>query len=169
MARLRFDATPARLLEGGSGAWPVVQHVLDIAAAVLATEQVGGAQRVLEMATDYARERIQFGRPIGSFQAIKHKCADMLVEVEAARSAAYRALAAAEAGEADLPLLASIAKAYCSDAYLRCATDNIQVHGGMGFTWEHPAHLYFRRAKSSELLLGDPTYHRSLVAERAGI
>ena len=169
MARLRFDATPARPLAGGSGAWPIVERVLDIAAAVLAAEQVGGAQRVLEMAANHARERIQFGRPIGSFQAIKHKCADMLVEVEAARSAAYRALAAAEAGQADLPLLASVAKAYCSEAYLQCATDNIQVHGGIGFTWEHPAHLYFRRAKSSELLFGDPTYHRGLVADRAGI
>jgi len=169
MARLRFDATPARPLAVASGVWPIVERVLDIAAAVLAAEQVGGAQRVLEMAANHARERIQFGRPIGSFQAIKHKCADMLVEVEAARSAAYRALAAAEAGQADLPLLASVAKAYCSEAYLQCATDNIQVHGGIGFTWEHPAHLYFRRAKSSELLFGDPTYHRGLVADRAGI
>ena len=107
--------------------------------------------------------------PIGSFQAIKHKCADMLLEVESAKSAAYYAgWCAAELND-ELPSVASLAKAYCSEAYFHAAAENIQIHGGIGFTWEHPAHLYFKRAKSSELLFGDPTYHRELLAQRIGI
>ena len=124
---------------------------------------------MLEMAVDYAKTRYQFGRPIGSFQAIKHKCADMLVAVEAARSAAYNAVWAADGADDEFPAAASMAKAYCSDAYRRCAEDNIQLHGGIGFTWEHPAHLYFRRAKSTQLLFGDPAYHREQLARRTGI
>ena len=117
----------------------------------------------------YAKERIQFGRPIGSFQAIKHKLADMLLEVESAKSAAYYgAWAAAEDAE-DLPVVACLAKSYCSEAYFHAAAENIQIHGGIGFTWEHHAHLYFKRAKSSELLFGDPAYHRELLADRLGI
>jgi alkylation response protein AidB-like acyl-CoA dehydrogenase len=118
---------------------------------------------------DYAKIRHQFGRPIGSFQAIKHKCADMLVQVESAKSAAYYGLWAAAELNDELPAVASLAKAYCSNAYFQCAAENIQIHGGIGFTWEHPAHLYFKRAKTSQLLLGDPTYHRELVAQRIGI
>jgi alkylation response protein AidB-like acyl-CoA dehydrogenase len=117
--------------------------------------------------------RVQFGRPIGSFQAIKHKCADMLLEVESAKSAAYYAgWAAGEndgAGNDELPVVASLAKAYCSDAYFHAAAENIQIHGGIGFTWEHDAHLYFKRAKSSEILFGDATYHRELLAQRIGL
>ena len=120
-------------------------------------EQVGGAQKVLEMAVEYAKVRVQFGRPIGSFQAIKHKCADMLLEVESAKSAAYYAMWCAAEMNDELPSVASLAKAYCSEAYFHAAAENIQIHGGIGFTWEHPAHLYFKRAKSSELLFGDPT------------
>ena len=143
--------------------------MLDLAAVALAAEQVGGAQEVLEMAVQYAKDRVQFGRPIGSFQAIKHKCADMLLEVESAKSAAYYAgWCAAELND-ELPSVASLAKAYCSEAYFHAAAENIQIHGGIGFTWEHPAHLYFKRAKSSELLFGDPTYHRELLAQRIGI
>ena len=135
----------------------------------LAAEQLGGAQRCLDMTVAYAKERHQFGRPIGSFQAIKHKCADMLVAVEFARSAAYNAgFTAAESGE-ELASAIHMAKSYCSEAYFKAANDNIQIHGGMGFTWEHPAHLYFKRAKSSELLFGDPTYHREVLAQRIGI
>jgi alkylation response protein AidB-like acyl-CoA dehydrogenase len=167
--RLQFVGVPARLLGAEGGAWPALTRVLDLAAAGLAAEQAGGAGRVLEMAVEYAKTRYQFGRAIGSFQAIKHKCADMLVAVEAARSAAYYGLWAADGAEEEFPAAASMAKAYCSDAYLHCAGDNIQVHGGIGFTWEHPAHLYFRRAKSSQLLFGPPAYHRELLAKRAGI
>ena len=157
-----------RLLPDGGG-WDILERVLDLAAVGLAAEQVGGAQMCLDMAVDYAKVRVQFGRPIGSFQAIKHKCADMLLEVESAKSAAYYAGWAASEMNDELPSVASLAKAYCSEAYFHAAAENIQIHGGIGFTWEHPAHLYFKRAKSSELLFGDPTYHRELLAQRIGI
>ena len=168
-ARLEFAGTPARLVgdEGGAGA--ALTRTLDLAAVALAAEQVGGAQRCLDMSVEYAKTRIQFGRPIGSFQAIKHKCADMLLEVESAKSAAYYAGWAAAEDSDELPVVASLAKSYCSEAYFHAAAENIQIHGGIGFTWEHDAHLYFKRAKSSELLLGDPTYHRELLAQRIGI
>jgi alkylation response protein AidB-like acyl-CoA dehydrogenase len=168
-ARLEFSSTPARLVGKEGGAGPVVSRTLDLAAVALAAEQVGGAQRCLDMAVDYAKTRIQFGRPIGSFQAIKHKCADMLLEVESAKSAAYYAGWAAAEDSDELPVVASLAKSYCSEAYFHAASENIQIHGGIGFTWEHDAHLYFKRAKSSELLLGDPSYHRELLAQRIGI
>ena len=168
-SRLEFSATPARLVGEEGQAGPVLQKMLDLAAVALAAEQVGGAQRVLEMSVDYAKTRFQFGRPIGSFQAIKHKCADMLLEVESAKSAAYYAGWAAAEDNEELPVTACLAKAYCSEAYFHCAAENIQIHGGIGFTWEHDAHLYFKRAKSSELILGDPAYHRELLAQRIGI
>jgi alkylation response protein AidB-like acyl-CoA dehydrogenase len=168
-ARLEFSSTPARLIGEEGGAAPAVRRTLDLAAVALAAEQVGGAQRCLDMAVDYAKTRIQFGRPIGSFQAIKHKCADMLLEVESAKSAAYYAGWAAAEDSDELPVVASLAKSYCSEAYFHAASENIQIHGGIGFTWEHDAHLYFKRAKSSELLLGDPSYHRELLAQRIGI
>ena len=168
-AKLDFADTPATLIGTDGAGWSVLERVLDLAAVALAAEQVGGAQKVLEMAVEYAKVRVQFGRPIGSFQAIKHKCADMLLEVESAKSAAYYAgWCAAELND-ELPSVASLAKAYCSEAYFHAAAENIQIHGGIGFTWEHPAHLYFKRAKSSELLFGDPTYHRELLAQRIGI
>jgi alkylation response protein AidB-like acyl-CoA dehydrogenase len=168
-ARLELSGTPARLIGTEGQGWSVLSKMLDLAAVALAAEQVGGAQRVLDMSVEYAKVRVQFGRPIGSFQAIKHKCADMLLEVESAKSAAYYAGWAAAEDNDELPVVASLAKAYCSDAYFHSAAENIQIHGGIGFTWEHPAHLYFKRAKSSELLLGDPTYHRELLAQRIGI
>jgi alkylation response protein AidB-like acyl-CoA dehydrogenase len=130
----------------------------------LAAEQVGGAQRCLDLSVAYARERVQFGRPIGSFQAIQHTCADMLVAVETARSAAYYAGCVAAEGGAELPRLASLAKAWCSEAFFRCAADAIQIHGGVGFTWEYDPHLYFKRARAGEALLGDPAWHRERVA-----
>jgi alkylation response protein AidB-like acyl-CoA dehydrogenase len=168
-ARLEFAGTPARLIGAEGGAEAGLSKTLDLAAVALAAEQVGGAQMCLDMAVEYAKVRVQFGRPIGSFQAIKHKCADMLLEVESAKSAAYYAGWAAAEDNDELPVVASLAKAYCSDAYFHAAAENIQIHGGIGFTWEHDAHLYFKRAKSSELLLGDPTYHRELLAQRIGI
>jgi alkylation response protein AidB-like acyl-CoA dehydrogenase len=169
MARLSFVGTSARALGQEGEGWPVLTRVMNLAAVALAAEQVGGAARTLEMAVEYAKIRHQFGRPIGSFQAIKHKCADMLVQVESAKSAAYYGLWAAAELNDELPAVASLAKAYCSDAYFHCAAENIQIHGGIGFTWEHPAHLYFKRAKTSQLMFGDPTYHRELLADRIGI
>jgi len=168
-AKLTFANTPARLVGEEGGAGPVLSKTLDLAAVALAAEQVGGAQRVLDMSVEYAKHRIQFGRPIGSFQAIKHKCADMLLEVESAKSAAYYAGWAAAEDNDELPVTACLAKAYCSEAYFHAAAENIQIHGGIGFTWDHDAHLYFKRAKSSELILGDPSYHRELLAQRIGI
>ena len=168
-SKLDFSGTPATLIgEEGKG-WDTLSTVLDLAAVGLAAEQVGGAQMCLDMAVEYAKVRVQFRRPIGSFQAIKHKCADMLLEVESAKSAAYYAGWCAAEMNDELPSTASLAKAYCSEAYFHSAAENIQIHGGIGFTWEHPAHLYFKRAKSSELLFGDPTYHRELLAQRIGI
>jgi alkylation response protein AidB-like acyl-CoA dehydrogenase len=168
-AKLEFANTPATLLGTEGAGWDTLSTVLDLTAVGLAAEQVGGAQKVLEMAVEYAKVRVQFGRPIGSFQAIKHKCADMLLEVESAKSAAYYGMWCAAEMNDELASTASLAKAYCSEAYFHAAAENIQIHGGIGFTWEHPAHLYFKRAKSSELLFGDPTYHRELLAQRIGI
>ena len=168
-ARLEFASTPATLIGIEGAGWSVLERVLDLAAVALAAEQVGGAQKCLEMSVEYAKVRVQFGRPIGSFQAIKHKCADVLLEVESAKSAAYYAGWCASELNDELPAVASLAKAYCSEAYFHASAENIQIHGGIGFTWEHPAHLYFKRAKSSELLFGDPTYHRELLAQRIGI
>jgi alkylation response protein AidB-like acyl-CoA dehydrogenase len=168
-AKVELADTPGRLIGTDGGGWAVLERVLDLAAVALAAEQVGGAQKCLDMAVEYAKDRVQFGRPIGSFQAIKHKCADMLLEVESAKSAAYYAGWCASELNDELPSVASLAKAYCSEAYFHAAAENIQIHGGIGFTWEHPAHLYFKRAKSSELLFGDPTYHRELLAQRIGL
>ncbi|HUY16846.1 MAG TPA: acyl-CoA dehydrogenase family protein [Acidimicrobiales bacterium] len=168
-SRIEFVDVPARLVGDEGGALAGLEATLQVAEAALAAEQVGGAQRVLDASVEYAKNRVQFGRPIGSFQAIKHKCADMLLDVESAKSAAYYAAWAAQERNDELPIAASLAKSFCSEAYFHCAAENIQIHGGIGFTWEHPAHLYFKRAKSSELFLGDPAYHRELLAQRLGI
>ena len=166
LARVELSGVPARLVSGPGDATAALSRALDLALVALTAEQVGGAQRCLDMAVDYAKIRMQFGRPIGSFQAIKHKCAEMLIEVESAKSAAYHA-AGSTADE--LGVAAAIAKAYCSEAYFHVAAETIQVHGGIGFTWEHDAHLYFRRAKSSQLMLGDEHYHRERFAALTGI
>jgi len=168
-AKLEFSGVSASLLGEEGAGWAALSKTLDQVAVCLAAEQVGGAQKCLDMAVEYAKVRIQFGRPIGSFQAIKHKCADMLLEVESSKSAAYYAGWAAAEDNDELPVVASLAKSYCSEAYFHAAAENIQIHGGIGFTWEHDAHLYFKRAKSSEILFGDPTYHRELLAQRIGI
>lgn len=168
-ARLDFCDAPARLIGAEGAAAEVLPVVLDLAAVALAAEQVGGARRCLEMSVAHAGERVQFGRPIGSFQAVKHKCADVLVEVESAQSIVQRALwAASEPGD-DLPVLAAMAGSYCSDAYVRAAAENIQIHGAMGFSWEFSAHLYLKRAKSSELLLGSAACHRRRLAGLLGL
>ncbi len=161
---------PAGALIGEEGrGWELCERTLDLARIALAAEQVGAAEMCLDMSVEYAKVRKQFGRPIGSFQAIKHKCADMLTMVESARSAAFYASAVAGQGEVDLGEVASSAKAFCSDTFFHCAAENIQIHGGIGFTWEHPAHLYFKRAKASEVLLGEPSFHRERVAMRMGL
>ena len=156
-------------LGGGSTSWAALSRGLDLAGVCLAAEQVGGAQRCLDLAVAYAKEREQFGRPIGSFQAIKHKCADMMVKVESARSAVYYAACAAAEENDELPVVASIAQAAASDAYFECAGDAIQIFGGVGFTWEYDIQLYFKRARSSAVLLGDAAHHRELVARRIGL
>jgi alkylation response protein AidB-like acyl-CoA dehydrogenase len=166
LARVELRRVPARLVSGPGDATAALSRALDLALVALTAEQVGGAQRCLDMAVDYAKVRVQFGRPIGSFQAIKHKCAEMLIEVESAKSAAYQAAGSAPD---ELGVATAIAKAYCSEAYFRVAAETIQVHGGIGFTWEHDAHLYFRRAKSSQLFLGDEHYHRERFAALTGI
>jgi alkylation response protein AidB-like acyl-CoA dehydrogenase len=171
-AELRFSSVrvpeSARLGEEGAGAAPL-RRALDLGAVALAAESVGGAQRCLDLSVAYAKEREQFGRPIGSFQAIKHKCADMMVKVETARSAVYYAACAAAEQARDLPVAASLAKAYCSEAYYHCAAESIQIFGGVGFTWEYDPHLYFKRARASESLLGTPAWHRERVARAIGL
>lgn len=169
LARLELDGVPARLVGVEGGGAPVVRRVLQWGAVALAAEQSGGAARCLAMSVDYARRREQFGRPIGSFQAIAHRCAEMLLEVESARTAARHACRALDASPDDAETAVAMAKACCSDAFAWVATETIQVHGGVGFTWDHDAHLFFRRAKSSRLLFGDPRHHREIVARSLGI
>lgn len=166
LATLEFRQTPARPLSDDPGS---VDLMLAICGVALAAEQVGGAQRCLDMAVEYAKTRVQFGRPIGSFQAIKHKCADMLLAVESARSAAYHAADTLDEPTENPCVASAMAQAQCSTAYLNVAGENIQIHGGVGFTWEHPAHLYFKRAKSSEMLFGEPAVHRERLAALVGI
>ena len=159
-AELVFNNVPARLLGDIGGGAVALSRTLEHAAVALACEMVGGARALLESAVEYAKLRMQFGRPIGSFQAIKHRCADLLLEVELANSAACYAAAAVAEDDPEVPALASLAKACASDAYMRTAAECIQIHGGIGFTWDHDTHLWFKRAKSSEVLLGDACYHR---------
>lgn len=168
-AILEFNDTDATLIGTEGEASEGILKTLDLIAVGLGAEQAGGAQHVLDESVEYAKTRMQFGKPIGSFQAIKHKCADMLLEVESAKSAAYYAGWMASEDSDELPIAANVAKACCSEAYFRVASENIQIHGGIGFTWEHPAHLYFKRAKSSELIFGDPSYHREQLIQRLGI
>lgn len=166
LAHIEFKQTPATLLGELNAGGTTLPPILDLAAVALASEMVGGAQMMLQSALDYAQLRMQFGRLIGSFQAIKHKCADMLLDVELAKSTAYYAAAAAAEGAPDLPAVASLAKAYAADTYMKSAAECLQIHGGIGFTWENDTHLYFKRAKSSEVFLGDPNYHRDQLVLR---
>jgi alkylation response protein AidB-like acyl-CoA dehydrogenase len=171
--RISFDGVQTRLLAAGAEAHQAVEQALCVGTALLAAEQVGGAQRLLAMCVDYAGTRSQFGRRIGSFQAIKHRCADMLVLVEHARSAAYHAVGSLQTGTDNPRLVASIAKATCSQAFLSIANSAIQIHGGIGFTWEHPAHLYLKRAVTNAALLGSADAHldriASLVIDRSDV
>ncbi|MBI2528814.1 MAG: acyl-CoA dehydrogenase family protein [Candidatus Rokubacteria bacterium] len=147
------------------GGWQPLARVLDRATVALCAEMCGGAQKVLEMTVEYAKIRQTFGRPIGSYQGVKHKAADMLVDVENSKSITYYAAWAMDERVPEGPLGVSMAKAYVSDAYRRVAAAGIQLHGGIGFTWEHDLHLYFKRAKGSELTFGDATHHRERVAQ----
>jgi alkylation response protein AidB-like acyl-CoA dehydrogenase len=165
---VRFDGVELEadaLMGAPHKGWPALKRTLEWATAGLCAEMIGGTQKVLESSTDYAKTRHQFGKPIGIYQAVSHKLADMLVLSESGRSATYYAAWAVEADAPDRSLASSMAKAYVSDAYRKVAGDGIQVHGGIGFTWEHDMHLYFKRAKASEVTLGDATYHRELVAQ----
>jgi alkylation response protein AidB-like acyl-CoA dehydrogenase len=169
LARVDLDGAPARRIGPDGDASAYLRTVLDVVAVALAAEQVGGAQACLDAAVAYAKVRVQFGRPIGSFQAIKHKCADLLVRVESARSAAYHATIVAAEGSSELSVSAALAAAWCADAFTHAAKENIQIHGGIGYTWEHDAHLYLKRAKSSEQLFGGPAMHRARLADLVGI
>jgi alkylation response protein AidB-like acyl-CoA dehydrogenase len=164
-ATVRFSDASARLVVGPDEAEHVIGHALQVGSALLAVEQVGASQHLLDLSVEYAKSRLQFGRPIGSFQAVKHRLADLLVDLEHARSTAYHAVWALTDGSDDPALAASIAQATASAAFTRIAADTIQVHGGIGFTWEHQAHLYFKRASTDAALLGSAEQHRSRVAE----
>jgi alkylation response protein AidB-like acyl-CoA dehydrogenase len=167
LARLEFQGVSAELLGDEGGAAAPLSRTLDQAAACLANEMVGGAELLREQALDYATLRMQFGRAIASFQTLKHKAADMLIDVELAKSAAYFAAVAADDSDGgDLPAMASLAKAGAAEAYMQTAIHTIQIHGGIGFTWDNDTHLWFKRAKSSEVFLGDPSYHRELMLQR---
>jgi alkylation response protein AidB-like acyl-CoA dehydrogenase len=169
LSRLSFSGVSAQLIgDDGDGA-RVLARVSNLAAISLAAEQVGGAGRCLQMAVDYARSRAQFGRLIGSFQAVQHMCTDMLIDLECARSAVLCGVGAVSANPEQLQTNASLAKSYAADAFVRIAERNIQVHGAIGFTWEHQAHLYYKRAKSGQLMFGDSTLHRRLLAETVGL
>jgi len=164
--KLDHVAVPASALLGAKdGGWLPLARVVQRATVALCAEMCGGAQKVLDMTTEYAKIRIAFGKPIGSYQGVKHKAADMLVEVENAKSLTYYAAWAVDENVPEAALAASMAKAYASDAFRKVAGAGIQLHGGIGFTWEHDLHLYFKRAKSSEFTFGDATYHRERVAQ----
>jgi len=167
LAHLDFESVPAAPLGTVGDAGPALRRTLDQACVCLAAESVGGAQRCLDSAVAYARERVQFGRAIGSFQAIKHKCAEVLLEVESAKATAYFAAWSAE-NDSELTLAAALAKSICDDAFRLAAAENIQIHGGIGFTWEADPQLYFKRAKANETLLGDPHYQRARIATAKG-
>ncbi|MFI1625470.1 acyl-CoA dehydrogenase family protein [Streptomyces noursei] len=163
-ARVTLDGVPGRLLGAAGDGGRVLARVRDLASVALAAEQVGAAERCLELTVAHARERVRFGRPIGSFQAVKHRLADAYVQVEAARSIALGAAYAAAEGAADLPRFAAAAKSACSEAFSAVAGEMIQLHGGTGITWEHDAHRYFKRAHGSAQLLGAPAEHRRRLA-----
>jgi alkylation response protein AidB-like acyl-CoA dehydrogenase len=167
--RVSFDRTPARLIGGRGQAWPGTARAIDLSAVALAAEQVGGTRRCLEMAVQHAQSRVAFDRVIGSFQAIKHTCADMWIAANEAAAAASHAALVAATDPAGLPAAAAVAQAYCSAAYVKAAADNIHIHGGIGFTWEHDAHFYFRRAKSAEFYLGPPGRATELIARHLGL
>jgi alkylation response protein AidB-like acyl-CoA dehydrogenase len=168
-ARIEFSGARAEILGEPGAGWSPLRKTLDQAVLMLAAEMLGGSQKCLEMAVEYAKVRLQFARPIGSFQAIKHKAAEVLLEIELAKSAAYYSWWVADEHEEELAEAASLAKSVCADTFLLAAAEGIQIHGGIGFTWEHDAHLYLKRAKGSEILFGDATAHRARLATQLGL
>jgi alkylation response protein AidB-like acyl-CoA dehydrogenase len=169
LGEVRFSEAPAQLVGAPGGAAFTLPRVLDTARVLLAAEQLGGLAWCLDDAVGYAQERVQFGRAIGSFQVVKHRCADMLVEAELARTAVRYAAWVADEHPAELASAAAMAKATCSEAFVELAGANLQLHGGLGFTWEHSAHLYLKRAQSSRVLLGEPSAHRRALAAHLGL
>jgi alkylation response protein AidB-like acyl-CoA dehydrogenase len=168
VARLAFAATPARRLACADAA-AALDVVADLAAVALAAEQVGVMQRALELTVEYAKVRVQFGRPIGSYQAVKHGLADIYSAWEHSLSVLRYAAWAADHDRAELPLAAALAQTYIGPACFEAATGMVQYHGGIGYTWEHDAHLFYKRAKSAQLLLGPPAAHRARLADRIGV
>ena len=166
--RLSDVRVGSQALLGGGPSPDAIRLTLLVGTTALASEQVGGAQQCLEMSVEYAKTRHQFGRPIGSFQAIKHRCAEMLMKVESAKSAAYHAARVADDQE-EFTLASHLAGSVSSESYVWAAAETIQIHGGVGFTWEHDAHLYLKRAKASSLVLGDPRFHRDRLGRTLGI
>jgi len=169
LARMELERVPARLIGAEGSAPALIERVRDRAALAIACEQLGTASRALSMAVDYAKKRIQFGRPIGSFQAVKHRCVEMAQRVEAARSATEWGAATVAEGSAQVGVAAALASVCSTDAAVFVTAENVQLHGGIGFTWEHPAHLYFRRARSSALLHGSADDARELLLQRIGV
>ncbi|MFE2985737.1 acyl-CoA dehydrogenase family protein [Streptomyces sp. NPDC059262] len=169
LAAVTLEAAPGRLVGADGDGGRLLADVLDVAGTLVAAEQAGGARRCLDTACAYAQVRYQFGRAIGGFQAVKHKCADMLVRAELAEAAAREAARLHDHADPAFGAGAAAAHSVASRGYLFCATESIQVHGGIGFTWEHPAHLYFRRAKSSQLLLGGPAEYGERLLARLGL
>jgi len=168
LADMSFEATPARRLASSRPAWEAIEDALDLARVALAGEQAGGARRVLELTVDYAKTRVQFGRSIGSFQAIKHMAADLLLESESAISAARAAARALAEGVPDAKAAINLAAFACADAFVQVAATGIQMHGGIAFTWAHPAHLYLRRARADTQLFGAPHVYRERYLEALG-
>ncbi|MUL74504.1 acyl-CoA dehydrogenase [Mycobacterium sp. CBMA226] len=168
-ANLEFRGVPARLIGAEGAGDRIVRRAINVGLAALSVEQLGGAEQCMAIAVEYAKARYQFGRPIGSFQAVQHLCADMLVEVETARSAAYHAIWAADHDPDEIELAAPMAKVNNADSYFAVAGSMMQVLGGVGFTWEHPAHLHLKRAKSGQHFLGGSLRHRAELAKRIGI
>jgi len=168
LARIEFSATPAQQIGQAGSGWAATGAALDMALIALAGDQVGGTRSVLDQTIEYAKTRIQFGRPIGSFQAIKHMAADLLLEAESATSAARYAAGALSERSPDAPAAISLAAFACADAYVNTAAASIQMHGGIAFTWDHPAHLYLRRARADAQLFGTSAYHRERYVQQLG-
>lgn len=169
LCNLTFRHVPAQLVGPAGQGWSVVERVMQLGALGIAAEQLGGADRCFEIALEYLKLRQQFDRPIGSFQALKHRCADLAMELESARALVMYAARAAAGGAEDFPAAASMAKAHCSDTYFHAAAECIQMLGGIGFTWEHDAHLFFKRATADRLLLGSPEAHNELLLTMVGV
>ncbi|GGC66131.1 acyl-CoA dehydrogenase family protein [Chelatococcus reniformis] len=168
LAQIRFAGVPARRLAARGGAWDAVEQALDLARVALAGEQAGAGRRVLEFTVDYAKTRVQFGRAIGSFQAIKHMAADLLLEAESAISAARHAAQALAEGAPDRDASISLAAFACADAFSTITATAVQMHGGIAFTWAHPAHLYLRRARADAQLFGTPAFYRDRYVQQLG-